>query len=100
MLAGAGARGIARSRQPGASPSMYGLIGKATAVPGKRDELIAILLEGTAGMPGCLSYVVAKDTTDENAIWKYAVRWVMSRYPSCSHSDVAPAQVFSYRLSL
>lgn len=48
---------------------MYGLIGKMTAVPGKRDALIAILLEGVSGMPGCLSYVVAKDTADSNAIW-------------------------------
>ncbi|MGH9173934.1 MAG: putative quinol monooxygenase [Vicinamibacterales bacterium] len=39
------------------------------AVPGQRDALIAILLEGVAGMPGCLSYVVAKDTADANAIW-------------------------------
>ena len=36
---------------------------------GKRDELIAILLEGVADMPGCLSYIVAKDTSDANAIW-------------------------------
>lgn len=48
---------------------MYGLIGKMIAVPGKRDELIAILLEGVAGMPGCLSYVIARDPTDANAIW-------------------------------
>jgi len=48
---------------------MYGLIGKMKATPGQRDELIAILLEGVAGMPGCLSYVVAKDSTDEDAIW-------------------------------
>lgn len=48
---------------------MYGLIGKMTAVAGKRDELIAILLEGVAGMPGCLSYVVAKDPADTDAIW-------------------------------
>ncbi len=48
---------------------MYGLIGKMTAVAGKRDELIAILLEGVSGMPGCLSYVVAKDPTDADAIW-------------------------------
>jgi quinol monooxygenase YgiN len=27
------------------------------------------LLEGVADMPGCLSYVVAKDPSDENAIW-------------------------------
>jgi quinol monooxygenase YgiN len=48
---------------------MYGLIGKMTTVPGKREELIAILLEGSFNMPGCMSYVVAKDSTDENAIW-------------------------------
>lgn len=48
---------------------MYGLIGKMTAVAGKRDELIAILVEGVAGMPGCLSYVVAKDPADADAIW-------------------------------
>ena len=48
---------------------MYGLIGKMIGIPGQRDALIAILLEGTAKMPGCLSYIVAKDQTDENAIW-------------------------------
>jgi quinol monooxygenase YgiN len=48
---------------------MYGLIGKMTAAPGKRDELISILLEGVATMPGCLSYIVAKDTSDADAIW-------------------------------
>ena len=48
---------------------MYGLIGKMTAAPGKRDELGSILLEGAATMPGCLSYIVAKDTSDANAIW-------------------------------
>lgn len=41
---------------------MYGLIGKMTAAPGKRDELVSILLEGVATMPGCLSYIIAKDT--------------------------------------
>jgi quinol monooxygenase YgiN len=48
---------------------MYGLIGKMKVVPGKRDALVAILLEGIAGMPGCLSYVVAKDPTGPNTIW-------------------------------
>ena len=48
---------------------MYGLIGKMTAAADKRDELIAILLEGTTNMPGCLSYIVAKDPGDANAIW-------------------------------
>jgi quinol monooxygenase YgiN len=48
---------------------MYGLIGKATCVAGKRDEFIAILLEGVGAMPGCLSYVVARDPQDPDAIW-------------------------------
>ncbi len=39
------------------------------AAPGKRDALIEILLEGQAELPGCLSYIVARDTEDENAIW-------------------------------
>ena len=48
---------------------MYGLIGKMNVVSGQRDALIAILVEGISGMPGCLSYIVAKDSTDPNAIW-------------------------------
>ena len=48
---------------------MYGLIGKMRAQPGQRDALIALLLEGTATMPGCLSYVIAKDKTDLDALW-------------------------------
>ena len=49
--------------------SMWGLIAKITLLPGKRDEMIEILKESAAGMPGCLSYVVAKDATDEDTIW-------------------------------
>jgi len=48
---------------------MYGLIGKITAVAGQRETLIAILLKGTAAMPGCLSYIIARDTADPDAIW-------------------------------
>ncbi len=48
---------------------MYGLIGKMTVVPGQRDALAAILLEGTGNMPGCLSYVIAEDATDPDALW-------------------------------
>ena len=48
---------------------MYGLIGKMSAVAGQRDALIAILLDGVSGMPGCLSYVVARDPADADAIW-------------------------------
>lgn len=48
---------------------MYGLIGKMKAKPGQRDALIAILLDGIDAMPGCLSYIVASDPADDDAIW-------------------------------
>ena len=48
---------------------MYGLIGKITTTPGKRDALVAILIEGTTKMPGCLSYIVALDSADPDALW-------------------------------
>ena len=48
---------------------MYGLIGKMKVVAGQRDKLISILIEGVSGMPGCLSYIVAQDPTDNDAIW-------------------------------
>lgn len=48
---------------------MYGLIGKIDAVPGQRDALTAILLEGAGRLPGCRSYVVAKDAEDADALW-------------------------------
>ena len=47
----------------------YGLIGKIVAVAGKREELATVLIEGVSGMPGCLSYIVANDTVDADAIW-------------------------------
>jgi quinol monooxygenase YgiN len=48
---------------------MYGLVGRMTCVPGQRDAFTAILLESTAAMPGCLSYVIARDPQDANALW-------------------------------
>jgi quinol monooxygenase YgiN len=67
---GAGAYALfARTETVIGGSKMYGLIGSMTAVDGKRDELIKILLDGVSGMPGCLSYVVAKDPKDVNGIW-------------------------------
>jgi quinol monooxygenase YgiN len=48
---------------------MYGLIVKLIAVPGKRDEVVRILRESAADMPGCQSYVIAADSVTEDAIW-------------------------------
>ncbi|WP_442680587.1 putative quinol monooxygenase [Sphingomonas sp. ASY06-1R] len=57
-------RAKAEERMP-----MYGLIGQMKAVPGKRAALAGILLEGTETMPGCLSYIIAEDRVDADALW-------------------------------
>ena len=54
---------------------MYGLIGKMTATLGQRDALAAILLDGTGAMAGCLSYIIATDPTEPDALWITEV-WV------------------------
>ena len=54
---------------------MYGLIGRITAHPGQRDELAEILVPGEEGMPGCLSYIVAHDPANADALWVTEV-WV------------------------
>ncbi|HKW97384.1 MAG TPA: putative quinol monooxygenase [Bryobacteraceae bacterium] len=59
---------VTPARSQGAD-NMYGLIVKLTAAAGKCEELIGILKESSVGMPGCLSYVIAKDSADENVIW-------------------------------
>ncbi len=70
VMAGAAvALGVPGGVRSDGEEKMYGLIGKMTAVAGKRDEMIAILLEGVKDMPGCLSYVVAKDPANADAIW-------------------------------
>jgi quinol monooxygenase YgiN len=51
------------------SGAMYGLIAKVMTVPDQRDAFIQVLIGGTGKMPGCLSYIIAKDPKDENAVW-------------------------------
>jgi len=66
LAAASSVAGPASARE---TSGMYGLIGKFSATPGKRDELIEILLGHEDGMPGCLSYVVFKDPQDADAVW-------------------------------
>jgi len=54
---------------------MYGLIGKMLATEGARDQLAEILSQASSNMPGCLSYIIAKDQADANALWVTEV-WV------------------------
>jgi len=71
FLAASGLLGLMGTAAIAADPArpLYGLIGKMKAVPGQRDALIAAILEGSAAMPGCLSYIVARDADDGDAIW-------------------------------
>lgn len=61
--------GVPSRAAPQGERQMYGLIGRMTAVPGQREALVEILLEGTQAMPGCFSYVVAVDPSDADTIW-------------------------------
>ncbi|RWB68522.1 MAG: antibiotic biosynthesis monooxygenase [Mesorhizobium sp.] len=54
---------------------MYGLIGKMRAARGQRDAVIDVLRESTAALPGCLSYIIATDPADADAIWVTEV-WI------------------------
>jgi quinol monooxygenase YgiN/GNAT superfamily N-acetyltransferase len=66
LIAAAGV-GVAAIQRGGGE--MYGLISKITAQAGQRESLARILIDGTDGMPGCLSYVVAADVADPDALW-------------------------------
>ena len=68
-VAGLGAALPASKADAREAKPMYGLIGQMKAAPGQRDALVAILSEITDGMPGCLSYIVAKDSADADALW-------------------------------
>ena len=68
------AMGAALSALPAAAVAadaapLHGLIGQMVAQPGKRDELVGYLREATGAMPGCLSYQIALDAGNADAIW-------------------------------
>lgn len=48
---------------------LFGVIGKLKAQAGQRDALANILLGATHDMPGCLSYIIANDPKDSDALW-------------------------------
>ena len=53
----------------GRNATYYGLIGRIDAVDGERDALVSILVDGLSLMPGCLSYIVARDPAAPDAVW-------------------------------
>jgi len=45
------------------------MIGCIKARSGSGRKLASVLVEGSVGMPGCLSYVVSSDCNDPDTIW-------------------------------
>jgi quinol monooxygenase YgiN len=62
---------------------MYGLIGRIEATPGGRDQLAAVLSDMASLMPGCLSYVVAEDLENDDALWVTEI-WVDADHHTAS----------------
>ena len=51
----------------------YGYLGSMRTQPGRRDDVVAILVGGADGLraAGCLLYVVNVSATDPDVIWVY-----------------------------
>lgn len=56
---------------PDAAGSSYGSVGRIVAQPGQRSALAALMLAGTRAMPGCLTYLVAEDRGEADALWVF-----------------------------
>ncbi len=77
------AMNLGGSKMEEASGPLFGLIGQMKTLPGKRADLVAILAKGTGEMPGCLSYVIAEDQVDADAIWITEI-WVDANHHAAS----------------
>lgn len=62
--------GAAQAESSIAAPA-FGMVGRIRAKPGQRSALAELMTAGTAGMPGCLSYVVAADRGDSDMLWVF-----------------------------
>jgi quinol monooxygenase YgiN len=64
---------------------MYGYIGSMRTRPGKRAEVIDLLLASLDALPaaGCLSYVVSTCATDDDRIWVTEV-WESAEHHAAS----------------
>ncbi|WP_240334185.1 putative quinol monooxygenase [Sphingobium estronivorans] len=64
--------GLAATIVPAAgqeTQNRFGLIGQMLARSGKRDELVGYLREAMGVMPGCISYIIALDAANADALW-------------------------------
>lgn len=72
---------------------MYGLINVLTAVEGERERLAKILMEASRAMPGCKSYVAARDLGDANRIWVTEVWESRSAHEASLQSEAVRAAI-------
>ena len=61
----------------------WGLLGRMTAQPGKRDELIACLQESSREVPGKLVYLIQCELDDPDAFWINEVWESQAAYETC-----------------
>lgn len=83
LAGGAAMAATASAAAEVAKDGPYGLIGQMIAKSGKRDELAVILMAGTTAMPGCLSYIVARDAANPDALWITEV-WIDAAHHAAS----------------
>lgn len=66
----------APARAPAAVESKrygFGLVVRFVAKEGHRDDFIRVIAANFRNMPGCRSYTLAKDTTDDTSVWVWEV---------------------------
>ena len=61
----------------------WGLLGRMTAKPGKRDELIAALKESSRDVPGKLLYLIQLEQDDPDAFWINEIWASKGAYDAC-----------------
>ncbi|MGL5012191.1 MAG: putative quinol monooxygenase [Paracoccaceae bacterium] len=77
---------------------MYGLTNRFIAHPGKRDAVIAAMLgDGDEPTPGCISFVVAHDPADPDAV---CITEVWKDQASHAASFNLPAVAASIRIAV
>ena len=65
------------------SEEKWGLLGRMTAQPGKRDALIAALQDSSRDVPGKLVYLIQLEQDDPDAFWINEVWQSKAHYDAC-----------------
>lgn len=61
----------------------WGLLGRMTAKPGKRADLIAALKESSRDVPGKLLYLIQLEQDDPDAFWINEIWESKAAYDAC-----------------